>query len=142
MIITFSKYVFIAIFLGSAIGKMVGFDDTLIYFAGLTKISFPIITFSLWILIIIELIISVLVLMYGLQLKTIYISIQFLLVTFLFTNILFLILGVENCGCFGADIQSHPGFGILKTIFLIIIVYYLREKRFFPVWIKIRKKSW
>jgi len=77
----------------------------------------------------------------GLRSKTIYISIQFLLVTFLIINILFFLVGVENCGCFGVGVQSHPTVGILKTIFLLMIVNYLRKRKFFPVWLKAGKIS-
>ena len=138
MMINLFRYLIITIFLGSAIGKLVRFDDTLIYFVGLTKISFPLLTALLWILISLELLISILVLMNGLHSKTIYISTQFLLITFLLINILFFFTGVENCACFGAGIQSHPVLGILKTILLMMMVYYLRERKFFPVWFKFR----
>ena len=82
----------IAIFLSSAISKIADFDETLLHFAGMSRISFPLIMSFLLILIFLELIILVLVLMNSLLLKAIYMSIQFLSVTFLMTNILFLLL--------------------------------------------------
>jgi len=141
MKVYFNKFLFAVIFLGSAIGKIVEFDHSLIHFAGMTRISFPLLTSFLRILILIELIIPLLVWMNGFRSKIIYISIQSLLVIFLILNILFFFIGVENCGCFGVSVQSHPKVGILKIIFLLMIVNYLRKGRFFPVWLKVRKIS-
>ena len=139
VMVTFFRYLIIMIFFGSAIGKIMGFDDTLLYFAGLTKISFPVLTILLWTLIILELLTSFLVWKNGIQVRIIFISVQLFLITFLLTNIAFLVLGVDNCACFGAGIQSHPFVGILKTIVLMMIVYFLREGKFYPVLFKSRK---
>jgi hypothetical protein len=141
MMTYFLKYLLIMIFLGSAISKIVGFYNTLIYFAGISNISFPFLTSFILIIIILELLIPVLIWINNLKSKIIYISIQFLLVIFLITNILLFFMGVENCGCFGAGIQSHPSLGIPKTFFLIMIVYYLREGKLFPIRLNSRKPS-
>jgi hypothetical protein len=133
------KYLFITMFLVSGVTKILSFNDTLIYFAGITKISLPNLTLLLWILIIVELFIPVLVWMNGLQVKMIFLSILTLLVTFLITNLLFIIQGVENCGCFGAGIQSYPVVGIIKTGILILIVYFLRGSIVSLIWFNIRK---
>jgi hypothetical protein len=116
-----------------------GFDDTLLYFAGLTKISFPVLTILLWTLIILELLTSFLVWKNGIQVRIIFILVQLFLITFLLTNISFLVLGVDNCACFGAGIQSYPFVSILKTIVLMMIVSFLREGKFYPVLFKSRK---
>jgi len=121
------KYLFIAIFLVSGLSKYLSFEDTLIYFASLTMISFPLLSFLLWILILSELLISALVWINGFQSKTVFRLILILLVSFLITNIVFLFLGVENCGCFGVGIQSHPVLGIAKTVILIMIWGFLRR---------------
>lgn len=127
MIYFLLKYLFIAIFLVSGISKYLSFEDTLIYFASLTMISFPLLSFLLWILIISELLIPALVWMNGFQSKTVFWLILILLVSFLITNIVFLFLGLENCGCFGIGIQSHPVLGIAKTVILIMIWGFLRR---------------
>lgn len=141
MKVIFFKYIFIVIFLVSAVSKLMSFDETRIYFVAITKISYPAITSLLWILVFAELLFSVLVWMNGLQLRSIYVLVQFLLGTFLFTNILFFFMGVENCACFGTAIQSHPAIGTIKTIFLMTIVYYLREGRLLPRGFKIQKTN-
>ncbi len=123
------KYLFIAIFLVSGLSKYLSFEDTLIYFASLIKISFPLLSLLLWILILSELLIPVLVWINGFQSKTIFRLILILLVSFLITNIVFLFLGLENCGCFGVEIQSHPVLGIAKTVILIMIWGSLRGNK-------------
>jgi hypothetical protein len=139
MIAALSKYIFITIFIGSAISKIVGFDDTLIYFVGLTNLPFQLLASLLWILIILEILIPVLVLMNGLRFKTLYLSIQLLLITFLIINILFFFVGAETCACFGANIKSYPSLGILKALFLIMIVYYMQDGKLFSSRFRIRK---
>jgi len=139
VIAAFYKYLFIMIFLGSAIGKIVTFNGTLAYFAPLTSLSIPELASLLWILIILEFLIPVMVLMNGLKSKTIFLLIQLLLVTFFITNILFFFLGAETCACFGESIQTHPTLGILKTLFLIMIVNYIRKGKYFPIQHRIRK---
>ena len=123
------KYLFMAIFLVSGISKYLSFEDTLIYFASLTMISFPLLSFLLWILILSELLIPALVWMNGFQSRTVFLLILILLVSFLITNIVFLFLGLENCGCFGVEIQSHPVLGIAKTVILIMIWGSLRGNK-------------
>ena len=127
MISLIMKLVFLAIFLVSAIGKIISFDDTLIHMAGITKISLPVLYRFLWLIIILELIIPVLVLMNGAQSRIIFGAILFLLISFLIVNVLFSINGVENCGCFGTGIQSNPKSGILKTIILIVMLVFLQK---------------
>jgi len=123
------KYLFIAIFLVSGLSKYLSFEDTLIYFASLTMISFPLLSFLLWILILSELLIPALVWINGFQSRTVFRLILILLVSFLITNIVFLFLGLENCGCFGVGIQSHPVLGIAKTVILIMIWVFLRGNK-------------
>lgn len=123
------KYLFITIFLVSGLSKYLSFEDTLIYFATLTMISLPLLSFLLWILILSELLIPALVWMNGFQSKTVFRLILILLISFLITNIVFLFLGLENCGCFGVRIQSHPVLGIAKTVILIIIWSFLRGNK-------------
>lgn len=127
MISLIMKLVFLAIFLVSAIGKIISFNDTLIHMAEITRISLPVLYRFLWLIILLELIIPILVLMNGAQSRIIFGAILFLLVSFLIVNVLFSINGVENCGCFGTGIQSSPPTGILKTILLIVILGFLRK---------------
>jgi len=133
------KYLLMIIFLVSGISKILNFTETLIYFAGITNISYTALTLFLILLIIVELSVSFFVWMDGFQSNTAYIFIQTLLLIFLITNFLFSIQGVENCGCFGAGIQSNPAVGILKTGVMILIVVYLRKGKIFSSHYKIRK---
>jgi hypothetical protein len=121
------------IFLVSAVSKMLSFNETLIHFAGILKVSHPILSIFLSILIIIELVVSVIVWIEGYNSKIVSGSIQFLLFTFLITNILFFVHGLENCGCFGTSIKSYPITGIIKTIVLLIILGYLRKNKLIPI---------
>ena len=126
MISYFMKTVFLAIFLLSAFGKIYHYNDTLVYFAGITKISVPVVSRLLWILILLEVVIPVLIWVNGSHSFFIFGSTLFLLITFLIMNILFFVYDVENCGCFGTGIESSPISGIIKTILLIMILSYLR----------------
>lgn len=127
------KFVFVMMFLVSAVSKILSFNQTLVYLAGIIMISLPILTILLWILITIELVVSAVVWIEGYQSKMIFGSIQFLLFAFLITNILFFLYGIENCGCFGADTQSYPIVGVLKTMLLMIILSYLRTNSVNPI---------
>ena len=126
MISFIMKTVFLAVFLLSAIGKIYHYNDTLVYFALITKISLPVLARLLWILILLEVVIPILIWVNGSHSSFIFKSTFFLLITFLITNILFLVYDVENCGCFGTGIESSPISGIIKTILLILILSYLR----------------
>lgn len=129
MISFFMKTVFLVIFLLSAFGKIYHYNDTLVYFAGITKISLPVLSPLLWILILLEVVIPVLIWINGSHSNFIFGSALFLLITFLIMNILFLVYNVESCGCFGTGIVSSPISGIIKTILLIVILSYLRIVR-------------
>ena len=131
MIFYLLKYIFISIFLVSGIGKFLSFNETLVYFAGITKISIPQLTVLLWILIMSELFISALVWLNGFRSKIFFYLIFILLVSFFIINGVFLLLGVNNCGCFGAGFQSHPVIGIIKTVVLLVILFVLRENLLF-----------
>jgi hypothetical protein len=123
------KLLFVLIFLVSAVSKMLSFNDTLVYFAGSLKISLPILSILLSILIIFELVIPVIVWIKGYHSKMVFGSILFLLFTFLIANSLFFVQGLENCGCYGTSIKSSPIVGIIKTVILMIILTYLRKNR-------------
>jgi hypothetical protein len=129
MITFLMKTVFIAIFFISAFSKIYDFNLTLIYFADITKLSIPVLSKLLWMLIFLELVIPILVLMNGGHSGLIFSSIMSLLIIFLITNVLFLFHNVDNCGCFGTGIQSTPTSGIIKIILLMIILCYLRNAR-------------
>jgi len=139
MMIYFSNYLLVVTFLSSAFGKIAGFDDTLFYFVRIMKISFALLSSLLVILIIIEFLIPVLVCTNNLQSMVIYILIQILLIAFLITKILFFIQGIDNCGCFGSSFKSHPIIGVIKTVVLIMIGYYLHSGNTLPKRFKNRK---
>lgn len=127
------KFIVVTIFLLSGVSKILSFNGTLIYLVGIFRVSPQILTILLWILIVIELVVPVIILMDGYQSIFVFRSIQFLLITFLITNILFLVYGLENCGCFGTRIQSYPINGIVKTVILLIILSYLRKIKLVPL---------
>jgi hypothetical protein len=127
------KYLFVMVFLVSAVGKGFNFNNTVNYYMGITNLSSTFLIILLGLLILIEMAISVFVWIEDVESKPLFISIMILLGLFLTTNIFFLFRGTDNCGCFGAGIQSHPTIGIIKTTSLILIWIYLRKKSTPPI---------
>ena len=127
VISTILKYLCSLIFLVSAIGKVISFEETHSYFAGILKISPTSLTLLLMVLVIGELFISLIILRDGLRAKGMFILVQTILILFLISNILFAMQDIENCGCFGVLVKNSPSVGILKTVFLLFVVNYLRR---------------
>lgn len=127
MIFYMMKLLFVMIFLVSAISKILDFNNTLIYFSGVLKISLPVMYAGLWFLIMIELLVPVVVWMEKFKKPINFVSLQLLLLTFLIINIHFMVKGLDNCSCFGASIKSYPVFSMLKIIILMIILKFLKD---------------
>ena len=60
--------------------------------------------------------------------KAIYYLISFSLLFFTMISIVFMIFGIENCGCFGTIIIDKPVISIIKNVILFTILYVLKKK--------------
>jgi len=126
LIKTILKYFLVAVFLLSAITKLLDYNATVELFENLLGLSIIHAKIILSVLILIELVIAYLIIADYLQIKIVYLLICGLITVFLFASILFAVKGYTNCGCFGADIISSPKLSIVKNILLLLTVLYLR----------------
>ena len=132
------KSIFISIILISATTKALDFRNVVILMNTTFNISFYTANILLGFLITVEIAISVLIWKESYQLVLVYHLIIFLFIIFIVVNVLSIMLGINNCGCFGTIISIHPVISLVKCIILLLILGYLRyKKKLINVYVKI-----
>ena len=123
------KYLVSGVFVFSAFTKLADYQNTMTFFDELFGFGTLYLKIFLSVLILLELIIAYLIFFDFLKNTKVYASITVLMNLFVFSNILFAIYGINNCGCFGTAIMSSPVASLIKNIFLLYAIYYLRKYR-------------
>lgn len=126
MIQNIIKYFLGIVFLFSAISKLIDYSATVELFEGLLAINMIIAKLILSILILVELIFTYFIVGGYIEKMFVFQSILWMLLVFLFINILFAIKGYNNCGCFGSEIISSPLISFVKNMFLLVGLIYLK----------------
>lgn len=115
------------VFLLSAILKLADYKATAVLFANLIGFEIGYAKIFLGVLILLEIIISYVFLADFIKNNFIYYSVSGMITIFIITNLVFLLKGYNNCGCFGSTIESSPLVSIIKNIIMLYGVYYLRN---------------
>ncbi len=121
------RYTLGAIFLISALLKLVDYNSTAELFASILGLDDTLAKISLSMLIIAELIIAYLFIEGYINYKFIFLSVVSLITVFIVVNLFFLFEGYSNCGCFGKTVSSSPLLSIIKNIILLLGLYYLKR---------------
>jgi len=122
------KYFIVFLFLLSATAKLINFNSTVNFYISNTGISYNITKTSIVIVILTELFIAVTIFTDLICVKNVFLFITITIILFTLSNIVFLILGLDNCGCFGTILKIGPVESIGKNILLIILLIILRKK--------------
>jgi hypothetical protein len=125
MIRKFYRYLFISVFLLSAIFKGIDFNETILLFSSLTGLETMLIKISLLGLILLEISIAGLTYLKTYNHNSVYRLILGLLSFFLVVSLVLYVSDVGNCGCFGTIITTTPLMSIIKNALLILIFYYM-----------------
>ena len=126
MKIAILKYCLCIVFILSAVSKLIDFNNTMNLYLSITGLSYETIKAGLVIIIMMELFFAFLILFGFVKKKQVYFSLVIMIAAFTAVNILFLLLGIDNCGCFGTLFKIGPLESIGKNIFLIILLFLLR----------------
>ncbi|MFA3782331.1 MauE/DoxX family redox-associated membrane protein [Melioribacteraceae bacterium 4301-Me] len=124
------RYVLGIVFLFSAIMKLTDYKTTAVLFANLIGFEILYAKVFLGLLILLEIIISYVFLADFVKNNFIYYSVSGMITIFIITNIVFLLKGYNNCGCFGSIIESSPLVSIIKNILMLYGVYYLKNNTY------------
>lgn len=122
------KYSLAVVFLFTAFLKLIDFRDTVYFYFNVIGLPIGAIKVLLAVLIMLELIFAWLISFDFILNKAIYYLISFSLLFFTMISIVFMIFGIENCGCFGTIIIDKPVISIIKNVILFTILYILKKK--------------
>ena len=123
------KNIFNSVILISAATKSYDFQNVIILMNTTYNISYYVANILLGSFITVEIVVCILVWNGSYQISLVYHTILFLLITFISVNVLFVISGIDNCGCYGTIISVSPVISLIKCILLLVILIYLRNKR-------------
>lgn len=115
-------------FILSAVTKLIDLNNTVNLYISITGLSYGTIKVGLVTIIIMELFFAFLILFGFVKKYQVYFSLVIMIAAFTAANILFLLFGIDNCGCFGTLFKIGPLESIGKNIFLIILLFLLRLK--------------
>jgi len=122
------RYVIAILFLVSAITKITDFKNTILFFENIFEVDYFLVKTGLIILILLELFIVYGFIVKGVNSANFYKSVAGLLAVFIMTSLYFEIREINNCGCFGASIESSPLLTIIKNILIIAGLIFLLKK--------------
>ena len=120
------KFSISAIFLLSAFGKVLDFENTVVYFYEISQLGFETTKSMLALFIFIEMIIAFTLPIKWRGRRIIQGATLLILTFFLGLSLTFVFSGVENCGCFGTNWTSHPWLTVMKNLVLIGMTAALR----------------
>lgn len=116
------------VFLFSAVTKIADLISTSIFFSLLTGIDYVIMKYLVLILCFVEMIIGALFIFGAWRRKNIYLFISTLIGLFVGINIMMMIDGESNCGCFGTMLASSPLLSLIKNLVIFSIMETVRRK--------------
>lgn len=122
------RYLIAVLFLISAITKIIDFRETILFFENIFGIDYLLVKTGLIILILLELFIVYGFIVKGINSANFYKPVAGLLAVFIIISIYFEIKEIDNCGCFGASIESSPLLTIIKNILMIAGLIFLARK--------------
>lgn len=122
------RYLIAVLFLVSAITKITDFKNTILFFENIFEVDYFLVKTGLIILILLELFIVYGFIVKGVNSVNFYKSVAGLLAVFIMTSLYFEIREINNCGCFGASIESSPLLTIIKNILIIAGLIFLVRK--------------
>jgi len=123
------KTALIIIFLGSAMMKLVDFENTALLFSDNLKLPFAMAKLVLSLSIIVELFLSFALLKDWQKQKSVYFFALFVFMFFIILNLTFINDKIENCGCMGAFITNNPVFSIIKSSIMLILFVFVSLKK-------------
>ena len=121
------RYALGAVFLISALLKLVDYNSTVELFTSILGFEIMLTKIFLGLLIILELIIVYLLIADYIKNKVVFLSIAGMITSFIIVNLFFFLKGYSNCGCFGKSISTAPLSSIIKNIILLLGLYYLKR---------------
>lgn len=126
----FPEYLLSAIFMMAAITKLFSLRDTAEVYSLMFNISFAVSLILVAILIILEVSFSLLIPTAHLSNNILFIMISLFVLLFVGANVFMILLGADNCGCFGTIIQESPSLSLIKNILVILAIYSSRKIKF------------
>lgn len=111
------------VFIGSAVAKLLDFNNTVQFLISILGLNFLIVKTALITLSLVEIFIGLSFLINVWKIQIVYAVIISVIAFFILFNIYFFFGGYTNCGCFGTKIVSSPLTSFLKNI--IILAYLL-----------------
>jgi hypothetical protein len=122
------KYIIAIIYMVSAITKLLDFESTVGMVHNVFNMNETAVKIALYLLIIAEGSIAI-----ALSLEmfpgTTYYLILILSISFLFVNVLLIVKGADNCGCFGASMKEPPYISLIKNMLILVISYKLLKSK-------------
>ena len=112
------EYLIAAIFIISALLKLLDFQNTANFISGFSGIGYSTVKPSLILLSSIEMLIGLLFIAKLWENNPAYFGILSLTVFFIIISLFMAFKGYSNCGCFGTQIESYPVISLIKN-FLI-----------------------
>lgn len=126
MITTILKLFFIGVLLISAMAKWTDFRNVAIFIHVTYQLPITVSTILLLLLILFEIVISILVWREDYSNPVIYYALLFVFILFIIINVFLNMSDIANCGCFGTTFNVHPKISLIKCVFLVIILRYLK----------------
>ncbi len=127
LIFNIIKYFVGLFFLVSAVLKLVDFQNSILFFSDIFKLTFGWSKFGLFLIILLELVFASAMMQTKFKIQLVYSAMIVILLLFSGISLIFFGLDIENCGCFGTIIQTDPILTIGKNILLIGLILFLKK---------------
>ena len=122
------RYLVGLVFIFSSITKLVDFHETLDFFVGTIGTQYELTKFLLTFLILVELTLGTMIMLQFTHHQIVYNITIGLLAFFILVSIGFIYKDIDNCGCFGTVVAVKPLPTIVKNLFLIATLMFLKNK--------------
>ncbi|MEW5842843.1 MAG: MauE/DoxX family redox-associated membrane protein [Bacteroidota bacterium] len=115
------------VFIGSAIAKLLDFNDTIQFLISILGLNFLIVKTALIALSMVEIFIGVSFFINIWKNQIVYSVIISIIVFFILFNVYFFFNSYTNCGCFGTKIESSPLLSLFKNIIILAYLLFVRH---------------